>query len=184
MDWKWGIVLTVLPLLLAQQAHAFEMSTEKVNHYMTTGITVHAKVNGKELTMLLDTGSDFLSYLWCQLSKVGLDKLPSSHILGNTVGMESADGRNDMYKVVDVEMSINGSHSFRTGVVIDPKTQGCPPLLSTHDLLQAFDLKFPRSLFFIIIIGSLLPNIVVQAKYVSSEKWTTFVMPPGLPTAW
>jgi len=59
--------------------------------YMIYEIEIHTKLNGKDVTMILDTGSDFSVISGNDVSKLGLGELPVSKILYETEKMVAVD---------------------------------------------------------------------------------------------
>lgn len=108
--------------------------------YKVYFIWVHAKVDGKALWMLLDTGSAYSNIQGSQVHKLGLDALAPSRILGTNRTLVAANGDNETLKTVDVRLSVDGSHPFNTAVTLYPKISDrlAMQLLSLHDLLQAY----------------------------------------------
>jgi hypothetical protein len=83
---RWTIPTLCLLLLLLYplQAHAITLaSTLDKPHkiYRIYQIRVHVLINGKPLTMVLDTGDDISTVTGHFVKELGLDKFPSSHIL-------------------------------------------------------------------------------------------------------
>jgi hypothetical protein len=141
--WTVPTLCLLLLLLYPVQVHAITMaSTLDKPHkiYRIYQIRVHVLINGKPLTMVLDTGDDISAVTGHLVKELGLDKLPSSHILQKKEQMIDVDGYDDSLKSVDVKMSIEGSPAFKTGILIEPHhpADGCPPVLSIHDLIQAY----------------------------------------------
>lgn len=104
--------------------------------YKIYELFLHVKINGKSLKMQLDTGSDISQISGHYVHDLGLDKLKSSDILNSKEDMISANGHHNSLKSVDVNMSIENSTSFKTGILIDP-TDDCN-LLSIHDFIHVF----------------------------------------------
>jgi Aspartyl protease len=142
---RWAVPTFCLLLLLLYplQAHAMTLASilDKPHKiYRIYQIRLHVLINGKPLTMVLDTGDDISTVTGHFVKELGLDKLPSSHILDKKEQMINVDGHADFLKSVDVKMSIEGSPAFKTGILIAPQhpAQGCLPVLSIHDLIQAY----------------------------------------------
>src|SRR5215469_9301208 len=90
--WTMPTLCLLLLLLYPLQAHAITLASipdngtavepqilhHKEKLYMIYEINIHAKLNGKGVTMMLDTGSDFSVISGNDVSKFGLGKLPVS----------------------------------------------------------------------------------------------------------
>jgi hypothetical protein len=141
--WTTPTLCLLLLLVYPLQAHAITLaSTLDKPHkiYRIYQIRVHVLINGKPLTMVVDTGDDISVVTGHFVKELGLDKLPSSHMLDKKEQMKDVDGYDDFLKSVDVKMSIEGSPAFKTGILIEPHqpADGCAPVLSIHDLIQAY----------------------------------------------
>ena len=112
------------------------VSTGHVKSYNIEYVWLHAKVNGKFVWMMLDTASWMSNVTGSDVHKLGLDKLSPSKMGTNQTGI-MANGDRLTLKTVDVKMSVDGSHQFRTTVAIQPgKSVG--NILSLHDFLYAY----------------------------------------------
>ena|SRR5215831_10685708 len=140
---SFPILCLSLLLLYPLQAHAITLASmlDKPHKiYRIYQIRLHVLINDKPLTMVLDTGDDISTVTGHFVTYLGLDKLPSSHMLDKKEQMIDVDGHADFLKSVDVKMSIEGSPAFNTGILIEPHrpAEGCSPVLSIHDLIQAY----------------------------------------------
>jgi hypothetical protein len=141
--WTMPTLCLLLLLVYPLQAHAITLaSTLDKPHkvYRIYQTRVHVLINGKPLTMVLDTGDDISAVTGQYVKEMGLDKLPASHILDKKEQMIDVNGHDNLLKSVDVKMSIEGSPPFKTGILIEPHLPagGCTPVLSIHDLIQAY----------------------------------------------
>lgn len=151
----WLLIVIVVIVVLVWVIHSFLfvlpwqnalakpeiVSAGTVGQYQTYNLQVHATINGHPILFEVDTGSDFTSISGNLIGTLGLSGLPPSKYFGTShVGMQSVTGQNERLRTVDITMSIEGSKPFFTGIVIDPNSE-CRPLLSLHDLYQAYRMQ-------------------------------------------
>jgi hypothetical protein len=134
------VVIAVSLLLLAQVAHcALYASFNYAKSYNYYYLWVPAKVDGKYLLMMLDTGA-WMSFITnTDVHRLGLDMLPQSKLVGTGQTVYAGNGEKRILKAVDVTMSLDGSHPFNTTVATAIGSWKLDvSLVSLHDFLKVY----------------------------------------------